>query len=143
MATITMRGKVYPALFDLKNVEELQNHYENGLDDMLTALKEPHKNMREIAYIVWLLIREGVELDNEEHHRNNTAPSQKAIEMQLCFADLVGENNISKAVEAAFFEFYGKNAESRSLIETSQKMVMEKLSGSTTLSPGNSEQTTA
>lgn len=143
MATITIRGKVYPALFDLKNVEELQSHYENGLDDMLTALKEPHKNMREIAYIVWLLIREGVELDNEEHHRNNTAPSQKAIEMQLCFADLVGENNISAAVEETFFEFYGKNVESRSLIETSQKMVMEKLSGLTTLSPGNSEQTTA
>lgn len=57
MATITIRGKTYPALFDLQNVEELQNHYENGLDDMITALKEPHKNMREIAYIVWLMIR--------------------------------------------------------------------------------------
>lgn len=143
MATITIRGKVYPALFDLQNVEELQNHYENGLDDMTTALKEPHKNMREIAYIVWLMIREGVELDNEEHHRNNTAPTQKMIEMQLCYADLVGENNISKSVEEAFFEFYGKNAESRSLMETSQQMVMERLSGSTTLSPGISEQKNA
>ena len=143
MATITIRGKVYPALFDLQNVEELQNHYENGLDDMITALKEPHKNMREIAYIVWLMSREGVELDNEKHHRNNTAPTQKMIEMQLCYADLVGENNISKSVEEAFFEFYGKNAESRSLMETSQQMVMERLSGSTTLSPGISEQKNA
>ena len=109
MATITIRGKVYPALFDLQNVEELQNHYENGLDDMITALKEPHKNMREIAYIVWLMIREGVELDNEEHHRNNTAPTQKMIEMQLCYADLVGENNISKSVEEAFFELDRKS----------------------------------
>ena len=140
MATITIRGKVYPALFDLQNVEELQNHYENGLDDMIDALKEPHKNMREIAYIVWLMIREGVELDNEEHHRGNMAPTQKMIEKQLCFADLVGENNISKSVEEAFLEFYGKNAESRSLMETSQQMVMEKLSGSTTSSPGTSEQ---
>lgn len=117
--------------------------YENGLDDMITALKEPHKNMREIAYIVWLMIREGVELDNEEHHRGNTAPTQKMIEKQLCFADLVGENNISISVEEAFFEFYGKNAESRSLMKTSQQMVMERLSGSTTLSPGISEQKNA
>lgn len=139
MAQITIRGNTYPAIFDMQNMEELQAHYENGLDDVLDKLKSPQKNMKEIAYIAWLLIREGVELDNEEHRRNNPIPTQKMIEKRICFEDLVGENNISKAVEEAFFEFYGKNAESRSMVKTSQKMVMEKLSGSMTSSPGGLE----
>mgnify|MGYP000535552078 FL=1 len=69
MVEITLRGRKYPALFDLQNVKELQEHYED-----LSAIVEKLNDPEEAAYIVWLLIREGVELDNEEHHRDNEAP---------------------------------------------------------------------
>lgn len=135
MVTITIRGQEYPALFDLQNVEELQQHYADGVEGVINALQK--NDLKEIAYILWLLIREGVELDNEEHHRQNQPPTQKMIEKQLSWQDLFGENTISKSIEAAFYEFYGKNAQSRDSMEKGTQIAMEKLSGYPTSSPGS------
>lgn len=135
MVTITIRGQEYPALFDLQNVEELQQHYAEGVEGVINALQK--NDLKEIAYILWLLIREGVELDNEEHHRQNQPPTQKMIEKQLSWQDLFGENTISKSIEAAFYEFYGKNVQSRDLMERGTQITMEKLSGFPTSSPGS------
>ena len=55
MAEITLRGRKYPALFDLQNVKELQEHY-SDLSTIVVKLNDPE----EAAYIIWLLIREGV-----------------------------------------------------------------------------------
>ena len=135
MVTITIRGQEYPALFDLQNVEELQQHYADGVEGVVNALQK--NDLKEIAYILWLLIREGVELDNEEHHRQNQPPTQKMIEKQLSWQDLFGEQPVSKAIEAAFYEFYGKNAQSRDLMEMGTQIAMKKLSGYPTSSPGS------
>ena len=135
MVTVTIRGQEYPALFDLQNVEELQQHYADGVEGVISALQK--NDLKEIAYILWLLIREGVELDNEEHHRQNQPPTQKMLEKQLSWQDLFGEHPISRAIEAAFYEFYGKNAQSRDLMERGTQIAMEKLSGSPTSSPGS------
>lgn len=135
MVTITIRGQEYPALFDLQNVEELQQHYAEGVEGVINALQK--NDLKEIAYILWLLIREGVELDNEEHHRQNQPPTQKMIEKQLSWQDLFGEQPVSKAIEAAFYEFYGKNVQSRDLMEMGTQIAMEKLSGCQTSSPGS------
>lgn len=135
MVTITIRGQEYPALFDLQNVEELQQHYAEGVEGVINALQK--NDLKEIAYILWLLIREGVELDNEEHHRQNQPPTQKMIEKQLSWQDLFGEQLVSKAIEAAFYEFYGKNVQSRDLMEMGTQIAMKKLSGYPTSSPGS------
>ena len=135
MVTVTIRGQEYPALFDLQNVEELQQHYADGVEGVISALQK--NDLKEIAYILWLLIREGVELDNEEHHRQNQPPTQKMIEKQLSWQDLFGEHPISRAIEAAFYEFYGKNAQSRDLMEMGTQIAMKKLSGYPTSSPGS------
>ena len=135
MVTVTIRGQEYPALFDLQNVEELQQHYADGVEGVIDALQK--NDLKEIAYILWLLIREGVELDNEEHHRQNQPPTQKMLEKQLSWQDLFGEHPISRAIEAAFYEFYGKNAQSRDLMERGTQIAMEKLSGCPTSSPGS------
>lgn len=135
MVTITIRGQEYPALFDLQNVEELQQHYADGVEGVISALQK--NDLKEIAYILWLLIREGVELDNEEHHRQNQPPTQKMIEKQLSWQDLFGEHPISGAIEAAFYEFYGKNVQSRDLMEMGTQIAMKKLSGYPTSSPGS------
>ena len=84
MVTITIRGQEYPALFDLQNVEELQQHYADGVEGVISALQK--NDLKEIAYILWLLIREGVELDNEEHHRQNQPPTQKMIEKHTAYS---------------------------------------------------------
>lgn len=135
MVTVTIRGQEYPALFDLQNVEELQQHYAEGVEGVINALQK--NDLKEIAYILWLLIREGVELDNEEHHRQNQPPTQKMIEKQLSWQDLFGEQPVSKAIEAAFYEFYGKNVQSRDLMEMGTQIAMKKLSGYPTSSPGS------
>lgn len=135
MVTIKIRGQEYPALFDLQNVEELQQHYADGVEGVINALQK--NDLKEIAYILWLLIREGVELDNEEHHRQNQPPTQKMIEKQLSWQDLFGEQHISQAIEAAFYEFYGKNVQSRDSMEKGTQIAMERLSGCQTSSPGS------
>lgn len=61
MAEIVLRGRRYPALFDLQNVKELQEHFGD-----LTVVAEKLNDPEEAAYIIWLLVREGVELDNEK-----------------------------------------------------------------------------
>lgn len=137
MATITIRGRQYPALFDLQNVEELQRHYKNGMEGIADALQQ--NNVKEIAYVAWLLIREGVELDNEEHHRDNVPPTQKMLEKLIGWQDLVGENSISAAVQQAFYEFFGKNAQSRDLMEQGMQQIQQRLSGSPTSNPGDSK----
>lgn len=139
MATITIRGRQYPALFDLQNVEELQKHYENGLEGIADAIQQ--NNVKEIAYVAWLLIREGVELDNEEHHRDNVPPTQKMLEKLIGWPDLVGEHSISAAVQQAFYEFFGKNAQSRDLMEQGMQQIQQRLSGSPTSNPGGSQTT--
>lgn len=124
MATVTIRGKTYPVLFDLKNAQEMQNRYES-LEGIVDALKSA--SITETAYILHLLIREGVELDNEEHRKNEVAPSAAAIEKMLTWKDL-NSGEIAKAIEESFFDFYGKNDQSLSAMEQSRQM-MEKVFG--------------
>ena len=100
MTEIVLRGRKYPARFDLQNVKELQEHFGD-----LTTLPDKLKNPNEAAYIIWLLIREGVELDNEEHHRDNEAPSLAAVQRLITFADLT-DGVVVQAVESAVMEFY-------------------------------------
>ena len=121
MATVTIRGKTYTVLFDLKNVQEMQSHYES-LEGIVDALKSA--SITEVAYILHLLIREGVELDNQEHRKNEVAPSADAIEKMLTWQDLNG-GEIAKAIEASFFEFYGKNGQSLDAMEQSKQMIQK------------------
>lgn len=118
MVEITLRGRKYPALFDLKNVKELQEHYED-----LSAIVEKLNDPEEAAYIVWLLIREGVELDNEEHHRDNEAPSLATVKKLISFGDLQG--GLVAGVEEAFMEFYGKNGSGRQALQAMRTMLSE------------------
>ena len=119
MTEIVLRGRKYPALFDLQNVKELQEHFGD-----LTTLPDKLKNPNEAAYIIWLLIREGVELDNEEHHRDNEAPSLEAVQRLITFAD-VTVGVVVQAVESAFMEFYGKNGSGRQVLDATRKMLSE------------------
>ena len=123
MAEIVLRGRKYPALFDLQNVKELQEHFGD-----LTVVAEKLNDPEEAAYIIWLLVREGVELDNEEHHRDNEAPSLAIVKKLISFADLQG--GLVASVEEAFMEFYGKNASGRQTLRAMQKMLSK--SGLTT-----------
>lgn len=118
MVEITLRGRKYPALFDLQNVKELQEHYED-----LSAIAEKLNDPEEAAYIIWLLIREGVELDNEEHHRETEAPSLAMVKKLISFADLQG--GLVASVEDAFMEFYGKNGSGRQALQAMKTMLNE------------------
>ena len=60
MAEIVLRGRRYPALFDLQNVKELQEHFGD-----LKVVAEKLNDPEEAAYIIWLLVREGVELPED------------------------------------------------------------------------------
>lgn len=106
-------------LFDLKNAQEMQAHYES-LEGIVDALKSA--SITEVSYILHLLIREGVELDNEEHRKNEVAPSVAAIEKMLTWRDL-SSGEIAKAIEESFFDFYGKNGQSLSAMEQSQQLM--------------------
>ena len=122
MVTLEIRGREYPAMFDMRNVAELQEHFGGDLN----ALPEKLGNVAEAAYILALMIREGVELDNEEHHRQNVPPPAAVIEKLLTFADLQGENGLPAKIAEAFAEFYGKNVSSREV----QEMVIQTTSAS-------------
>lgn len=118
MAEIVLRGRRYPALFDLQNVKELQDHFGD-----LTVVAEKLNDPEEAAYIIWLLVREGVELDNEEHHRDNEAPSLAVVKKLISFADLQG--GLVASVEEAFMEFYGKNGSGRQALQAMKTMLSE------------------
>ena len=127
MVNVTLRGHKYPALFDLQNVKEMQEHFGD-----LTTLPEKLADPKEAAYIIWLMVREGVELDNEEHHRDNEAPSLAVVKKLISFADLQG--GLVASVEDAFMEFYGKNGSGRQALQAMKTMLRE--SGLTTPQSG-------
>lgn len=118
MVEIVLRGRKYPALFDLQNVKELQERY-SDLAQVAEKLNDPE----EAAFIIWLLIREGVELDNEEHHKENEAPSLDMVKRLISFADLQG--GLATSVEEAFMEFYGKNGSGRQALKAMRTMLSE------------------
>ncbi len=118
MVNVTLRGHKYPALFDLQNVKEMQEHFGD-----LTALPEKLADPMEAAYIIWLMVREGVELDNEEHHRDNAAPSLAMVQRLITYDDLA--NGLTDAVREAFMEFYGKNASGRQAMEAMRTLLKE------------------
>ena len=132
MVEIVLRGHKYPALFDLQNVKELQEHFSD-----LSLLAEKLHDPEEAAYITWLLIREGVELDNEEHHRENEAPSLEMVKRLITFVDLQGD--LVASVEEAFMEFYGKNGSGRQALQAMKTMLNE--SGLMTSQTGTSTAT--
>lgn len=132
MVEIVLRGHKYPALFDLQNVKALQEHFSD-----LSLLSEKLHDPEEAAYITWLLIREGVELDNEEHHRENEAPSLEMVKRLITFADLQGD--LVASVEEAFMEFYGKNGSGRQALQAMKTMLNE--SGLMTSQTGTSTAT--
>lgn len=72
---------------------------------------------------VLVLVREGVELDNEEHHLNNEAPSLAVVKKLISFADLQG--GLVASVEEAFMEFYGKNGSGRQALQAMKTMLSE------------------
>ena len=118
MAEIVLRGRRYPALFDLQNVKELQDHFGD-----LTVVAEKLNDPEEAAYIIWLLVREGVELDNEEHHRDNAAPSLAMVQRLITYNDLA--DGLVDTVREAFMEFYGKNASGRQAMEAMKTLLKE------------------
>lgn len=118
MVNVTLRGHKYPALFDLQNVKEMQEHFGD-----LTALPEKLADPMEAAYIIWLMVREGVELDNEEHHRDNVAPSLAMVQRLITYDDLA--NGLVDTVREAFMEFYGKNASGRQAMEAMKTLLKE------------------
>ena len=118
MAEIVLRGRRHPALFDLQNVKELQEHFGD-----LTVVAEKLNDPEEAAYIIWLLVREGVELDNEEHHRDNAAPSLAMVQRLITYNDLA--NGLVDTVREAFMEFYGKNASGRQAMEAMKTLLKE------------------
>ena len=132
MVEIVLRGHKYPALFALQNVKELQEHFSD-----LSLLAEKLHDPEEAAYITCLLIREGVELDNEEHHRENEAPSLEMVKRLITFADLQGD--LVASVEEAFMEFYGKNGSGRQALQAMKTMLNE--SGLMTSQTGTSTAT--
>lgn len=118
MVNVTLRGHKYPALFDLQNVKEMQEHFGD-----LTTLPEKLTDTMEAAYIIWLMVREGVELDNEEHHRDNAAPSLAMVQRLITYDDLA--NGLVDTVREAFMEFYGKNASGRQAMEAMKTLLKE------------------
>ena len=118
MVNVTLRGHKYPALFDLQNVKEMQEHFGD-----LTTLPEKLADPMEAAYIIWLMVREGVELDNEEHHRDNAAPSLAMVQRLITYDDLA--NGLVDTVREAFMEFYGKNASGRQAMEAMKTLLKE------------------
>ena len=118
MVNVTLRGHKYPALFDLQNVKEMQEHFGD-----LTALPEKLTDPMEAAYIIWLMVREGVELDNEEHHRDNAAPSLAMVQRLITYNDLA--SGVVDAVREGFMEFYGKNASGRQAMEAMKTLLKE------------------
>lgn len=104
MTTIVLRGKQWPALFDLANVREMAEHY-GDLDKMAAKMFD----LDEMSYLVALMIREGVALDNALHHKNNDPPGRDAVRCLLTFADVTGKSELAKTVENEMLEFWGKD----------------------------------
>ena len=86
MVNVTLRGHKYPALFDLQNVKEMQEHFGD-----LTALPEKLADPMEAAYIIWLMVREGVELDNEEHHRDDDGGQHQSKRREPRIVQIIGD----------------------------------------------------
>lgn len=126
MVSVVLRGKEWPLLIDMRNAREMQERYKS-LEDLPQKLLD----LDELAWILSVCIREGVELDNEEHHKQDTPPSQDQIAKLLTFNDLYGDSGLGAAVQQAFLEFYGKNSLAVGMLEKVQQTVSS--SKSTTL----------
>lgn len=105
MVYITLRGTKWPAMFDLQNVRELQDHYGGDLAALPAKMADP----LETAYIAWLMIREGVAYQNDAQRVAVEAPTLDMVRRLVTYADLTGESGLTAAIEAAFLEFWGKN----------------------------------
>lgn len=113
MATITLRGKEYPILFDLNVVELIQQRYGD-----VAKLGEKISNISEQKWILTKIINEGIEFDNFINNRSNKTLTEPQVGMLLSVASLQN-GELSQKIVDAFNECLGdeKNLTAEEIVE--------------------------
>ena len=88
---IKIRGKVYPAVFNVVALKEVGARY-GGIKELGDKLKQDYaKAITEFSWIIELLIKQGVALKNFEEGTSDQAPTQEQIELVMSPGELTGQ----------------------------------------------------
>ena len=116
---ITLRDKTYPILFSLAAMEEIQKRYQ-GLGELKRMLESPG----EIAWVLSLIINEGLKLQAYEYGIPAKKVSAEQISLLLTPTDLA-DGPLLDGVVAALNEGLGgeKNLEAGELMKVGKKIL--------------------
>ena len=95
MTEITLRGKTYPILFDMAAMEEIQKRY-----DSIDRLGEMLAGPGEIAWLLSLVINEGLKLRAYEYGTAAERVTPDYVQMLLTPADLADGPLLDSVVQA-------------------------------------------
>jgi hypothetical protein len=91
---VTIRNKTYPLVFNTAAWEEVNNRY-GGLEEMGKKLQEDHgKAINEYAWILALLINQGIALKNFENGTEEKGVTPEQIKLLMLPKDITGQQEI-------------------------------------------------
>lgn len=119
MASITLRGKTYPILFDITAVEKIQERYTS-----IDKLVEKMTDQKEICWVLALIMTEGQKLQAMEFNIPGRSFSEEDLAVLLTVGDLSDCKLIESIVEA-FNESLGdeKNLTAEQLMLVGETMM--------------------
>lgn len=124
MNTIILRDKEFPILFDMQNIKEIQKKY-GSLENMVRKLNG--SELEATAYVLWLMIREGVLLQNAELGLHDKPPDEDYISRMITLKD-ISDPQFTQAITDTFNEYMGGNATGQQLASVGTEMVMASMS---------------
>ncbi|ABO51109.1 conserved hypothetical protein [Desulforamulus reducens MI-1] len=88
---ITIRNKTYPLLFNVIALKEVCERY-GGVEKLGEKLQEDYKKaISEYAWVISLLIRQGLALKNFEEDTNEKAPTPEQLEIIMTPKELFSQ----------------------------------------------------
>lgn len=91
---IKIRGKAYPAVFNVAALKEVGNRY-GGVEQLGDKLKQDYgKAVSEFSWIIALLIAQGTALKNFEDSTNDKAPNQEQVELLMSPGELFSQQAV-------------------------------------------------
>lgn len=121
MATVKVGEKEYPVRFDINVMADIQERYGE-----ITRFAEQLSKLKELRWILYLIINEGISYDNIMNNHTNPSLTEQYVGMLLGLSDLQS-NELTESIINAFNDCLGdeKKMTVAELTEMGLKMMEE------------------
>jgi len=80
---LKLGSKEYGLRFTLNAIDDIQEHFDIVISDLSELFKDPKKQIKNLRYLLTLLINENIDCENDEKGENNPHLDERFVGRQI------------------------------------------------------------